>query len=323
MSVLVMLEQRGELKACALEAATKAGEIAQTAGRDLNAVYSGQSLEDQADRPKDSGVTKIYAYENEKLTHYSSDGYVPIVRDLVQELDAKVIIGSASALGKEFCASLAARLGVELIQDCIELDWDGGLIAKKPVYAGKVLSAVRIDSIPAMASIRPNVIPVDPKGDDIPETEKRDMPQLDLRTVIKDVVQAAAGTIELTEAKIIVSGGRGLGGPEPFPMLQELCDVLGAALGASRAAVDAGWIHHSHQVGQTGKVVSPDLYIACGISGAIQHQAGMRTSRIIVAINKDSEANIFKICDYGIVGDLFEVVPILTAAAKKFLADCS
>ncbi len=321
MSVLVLLEQRGELKACALEAATKAGDIAKKAGMDLNAVYIGQSLEDQADQLKGFGIKKIYAYENEKLTHYSSDGYVPIVRDLAKELDAKVIIGSASALGKEFCASVAARLGVELVQDCIELDWEDGLVAKKPVYAGKVVSSVRIVSTPAMASIRPNVIPVDPQGDDTPETEKRDMPQLDLRTVIKDVAQAAAGTIELTEAKIIVSGGRGLGGPEPFPMLQELCDVLGAALGASRAAVDAGWIHHTHQVGQTGKVVSPDLYIACGISGAIQHQAGMRTSRIIVAINKDPEANIFKICDYGIVGDLFEIVPMLTEEAKKVLAD--
>ena len=321
MSVLVLLEQRGELKACALEAATKAGEIARKAGMDLNALYIGQSLEDQADQLKGFGIKKVYAYENDKLTHYSSDGYVPIARDLAKELDAKVIIGSASALGKEFCASVAARLGVELVQDCIELDWDNGLVAKKPVYAGKVISEVRVNSTPAMVSLRPNVVPVDTKGDDTPETEKRDMPEVDLRTVIKDVAQAAAGTVELTEAKIIVSGGRGLGGPEPFPMLQELCDVLGAALGASRAAVDAGWIHHSHQVGQTGKVVSPDLYIACGISGAIQHQAGMRTSRIIVAINKDSEANIFKICDYGIVGDLFEVVPILTEEAKKVLAD--
>ena len=321
MSVLVLLEQRGELKACALEAATKAGEIAQKAGMDLNALYIGQSLEDQAVKLKGFGIKKVYAYENDKLEHYSSDSYVPIARNLAKELDAKVIIGSASALGKEFCASVAARLGVELVQDCIELDWDNGLVAKKPVYAGKVVSEVRVNSTPAMVSLRPNVVPVDTKGDDTPETEKRDMPEVDLRTVIKDVAQAAAGTVELTEAKIIVSGGRGLGGPEPFPMLQELCDVLGAALGASRAAVDAGWIHHSHQVGQTGKVVSPDLYIACGISGAIQHQAGMRTSRIIVAINKDSEANIFKICDYGIVGDLFEVVPILTEEAKKVLAD--
>jgi len=320
MSVLVLLEQRGELKACALEAATKASEIAKKAGMDLNAVFIGRALEGQADQLKGFGIKNVYAYENENLTHYSSDGYVPIVRDLAGELDAKVIIGSASALGKEFCASLAARLGVELVQDCVGADWNDGLVAQKPVYAGKVVSNVRITSTPAMVSLRPNVVPVEQSGDDAPNVENREMPQLDLRTVIKDVAQAAAGAIELTEAKIIVSGGRGLGGPEYFEDLQKLCDVLGAALGASRAAVDAGWIHHSHQVGQTGKVVSPDLYIACGISGAIQHQAGMRTSRIIVAINKDPEANIFKLCDYGIVGDLFEVVPILTAEAEKILA---
>lgn len=319
MSVLVMLEQRGELKACAIEAACKAGQIAEKAGMELNGVFIGRALEDQADKLKGFGMKKVFAYESEKLEHYSNDAYVPIVRDLAQELGAKVIIGSASAIGKEFCASVAARLGVELAQDCIDLDWDNGLVAQKPVYAGKVVSTLRIKSEPAMASLRPNVVQVEPKGEDTPETVKREMPQIDLRTVIKDVAQAAGDTVELTEAKIIVSGGRGLGGPEPFKMLQELCDVLGAALGASRAAVDAGWIHHSHQVGQTGKVVSPDLYIACGISGAIQHQAGMRTSRIIVAINKDPEANIFKICDYGIVGDLFEVVPILTEEAKKVL----
>lgn len=321
MSVLVLLEQRGELKNCAIEAAVLANKIAKKAGMDLNAVYIGQSIDDQVDQLKGLGIKTVYAYENDKLTHYSSDGYVPIVRDLVQEIDAKVIIGSASAVGKEFCASLAARLGVELVQDCTEADWDNGLVAKKPVYAGKILSGIRVNSTPAMVSMRPNVVAIERDGDAAPETVKRDMPQLDLRAVIKDIVQAAAGTVELTEAKIIVSGGRGLGGPEHFPLLQKLCDVLGAALGASRAAVDAGWIHHAHQVGQTGKVVSPDLYIACGISGAIQHQAGMRTSRIVVAINKDPEANIFKICDYGIVGDLFEVVPILTEEAEKVLAE--
>ena len=321
MSVLVLLEQRGELKNCAIEAAVLANRIARKSGMDLNAVYIGQSLDDQAEQLKGLGIKTVYAYENDKLTHYSSDGYVPIVRDLVQEIDAKVIVGSASAVGKEFCASLAARLGVELVQDCTEADWDNGLVAKKPVYAGKILSAVRVNSTPAMISMRPNVVAVERDGDAMPETVKRDMPQLDLRTVMKDIAQAAAGTVELTEAKIIVSGGRGLGGPEHFPLLQKLCDVLGAALGASRAAVEAGWIHHAHQVGQTGKVVSPDLYIACGISGAIQHQAGMRTSRIVVAINKDPEANIFKICDYGIVGDLFEIVPILTEEAEKLMAE--
>lgn len=321
MSVLVLLEQRGELKNCALEAATMGRKIAKKAGMELNAVYIGRALADQVNELNGLGISKVFAYENEKLTHYSSDGYVPIVRDLVNELGAKIIIGSSSALGKELCASVAARLGVELVQDCIGLDWDDGLVARKPVYAGKIVSDVRVVSSPAMISLRPNVSPVERDGDATPETVQREMPQLDLRTVIKDVAQAAAGAVELTEAKVIVSGGRGLGGPEPFAMLQELCDVLGAALGASRAAVDAEWIHHSHQVGQTGKVVGPDLYIACGISGAIQHQAGMRTSRIVVAINKDSEANIFKICDYGIVGDLFEIVPILIEEAKKILAE--
>lgn len=320
MSVLVLLEQRGELKNCALEAASEANKIAKAAGMDLYGVYIGQSLSEGVNQLAGLGIKKVFEYSNDKLTHYSSDGYVPIVRDLARELGAKVIVGSASSLGKEFCASTAARLGVELVQDCVGVSWDGGLKAKKPVFAGKVLSDVRVEGDPAFVSLRPNAFAVERDGDAVPEVETRDMPQLSLRTVIKDVAQAAGDTVELTEAKIIVSGGKGIGGPENWPILQALCDVLGAALGASRAAVDAGWIHPSHQVGQTGKVVSPDLYIACGISGAIQHQAGMRTSRIVVAINKDPEANIFKICDYGIVGDLFEVVPVLTEEAKKVLA---
>jgi len=320
MSVLVLLEKRGELKPAALEAATAGRNIAQKAGMDLYAVYIGRALEEQADKLKGYGIKKLFAYENEKLTHYSNDGYVPIVRDLAKEVGAKVIIGTASALGKELCASVAARLGVDLVQDCVDVDWDNGLVAKKPIYAGKVVSQVRVQEEPAMASLRPNTVKADPQGDDAPEVEHREMPTFDLRSVIKDVATQAAGTVELTEARIVVSGGRGIGGPENWPVLQDLADALGAALGASRATVDAGWIHHSHQVGQTGKVVSPDLYIACGISGAIQHQAGMRTSRIIVAINKDPEAPIFKICDYGIVGDLFEVVPLLTEEVKKALA---
>ena len=321
MSVLVLLEQRGGLKSCALEAAAAAGKVARDAGLECNAVYIGQALEDQANALKGFGIAKVFAYENARLGHYSNDGYVPIVCALAEELGATVLIGSATALGKEFCASVAARLDAELAQDSIEVRWEGGLKAKKPIYAGKVLADVALTSTPAMVSLRPNVVSVEPMGEAIPEAVRREMPEVSLRTVIKDAVQAAAGTVELTEAKIVVSGGRGIGGPESWPVLQALCGILGAALGASRAAVDADWIHHSHQVGQTGKVVSPDLYIACGISGAIQHQAGMRTARIIVAINKDPEAAIFKICDYGIVGDLFEVVPLLADEAKKVLAE--
>ena len=317
MSVLVLLEQRGELKASALEAATAGAKVAKATGMPLNAVYIGQSLGDQASELAGFGISKVYAYEHANLGNYSNDAYVPIVRDLAKELDAKVIIGTASALGKEFCASVAARLGVELVQDAVELTWDNGLKVKKPIYAGKVISDIAVTGTPAMVSLRPNVIPVEGEGEDQPEVVKREMPEVSLRTVLKEAALAAAGVVDLTEAKIVVSGGRGIGGPESWPVLQELCDVLGAALGASRVAVDSGWIEHGHQVGQTGKVVSPDLYIACGISGAIQHQAGMRTSGTVVAINKDPEAPIFKICDYGIMGDLFEIVPLLTEEIRK------
>ena len=320
MSVLVLLEQRGELKACALEAATTAGKIARAAGLELNALYIGQSLGDQAGELAGLGINRVFAYEHTGLRHYSNDSYVPIVRDLADELAAQVIIGSATAVGKELCASVAARLGAELAQDCTEATWDAGLKAQKPIYAGKVLSDLRINSTPAMVSLRPNVVTVEREGDAAPEIVTRNMPDVSLRTVLKEAVFAAAGSVELTEAKIVVSGGRGIGGPEAWPVLQRLCDVLGAALGASRAAVDAEWIDSSHQVGQTGKVVSPDLYVACGISGAIQHQAGMRTARLVVAINKDPDANIFRICDYGIVGDLHEIVPLLSDELEKVLA---
>jgi electron transfer flavoprotein alpha subunit len=317
MSVLVLLEQRGELKACALEAATVAGSVARAAGLELNALYIGQSLEGHESELAGLGISKVFAYENVRLENYSNDSYVPIIKDLAEELGAGIIIASASASGKEMCASVAARLDAELLQDCVGLSWDAGLVATKPIYAGKVLSEVQITTTPAMASLRPNVVAIEREGDNLPEVVHRDMPAVSLRTVLKEVVRAAAGSLELTEAKIVVSGGRGIGGPEAWPVLQRLCDVLGAALGASRAAVDAGWIDASHQVGQTGKVVSPDLYIACGISGAIQHQAGMRTARIVVAINKDPDATIFKICDYGIVADLHEIVPMLTAEIEN------
>jgi len=320
MSVLVLLEQRGGLKACAFEAATAAREIASAAGMELNAVYIGQSLTGQEECLAGYGIAKVYAYEHESLSHYSNDAYVPIVRDLARELDAKVIIGSATALGKELCASVAARLGVELAQDAIGAAWDGGLVAKKPLYAGKVLADVRIHSIPAMVSLRPNTVQAAPQAGPTPEIVRRSMPEVTLRSVIRDTAAATAGKIELTEAKIVVSGGRGVGGPEHWHVIENLAEAMGAAVGASRAVVDAGWVHHAMQVGQTGKVVSPDIYVACGISGAIQHQAGMRTSKIIVAINKDPNANIFKLCDYGIVGDLFEVCPALAEEVRKVRA---
>lgn len=317
MSVLVLLDQRGEITACALEAASVGREISRKACMDLNAVYIGKTFEDHVQKLSGFGIKKIYAFENDELAQYSNENYVPIVEDLARELEVKIIIGSASALGKSFCASLAARLGVELVQDCIGLDWNCELKAKKPIYAGKVISVVSITTTPAMVSLRPNIFPVLRGCDDFPEIVRRKKNLFSTRTIIKEVVQAAKGIKELTEAKVIVSGGRGVGGPENWPLLQGLCEVFGAALGASRAAVDAEWIHPAHQIGQTGKVVSPDLYIACGISGAIQHLVGMRGSKVVVAINKDPKAAIFDFCDYGIVGDLFDVIPVLTEELLK------
>mgnify|MGYP006292367701 CR=1 FL=1 len=317
MSVLVIFEQRNGLKACALEAATAGAQIARAAGVPLHAVYIGAGLGDDAAQLAGLGIEKVHAYEAAELATYSNDLYLACAQDAIAASGASVVLSSATALGKELSAALAARLDTELVQDCIEVKWDGGLVAKKPMYAGKIVADIRVSATPACASLRPNVIAIAREGDAAPTIDKKAVPAATSRTEVKSVQQAEGGKIDLSEAKIVVSGGRGIGGPEAWPVLQDLCDSLGAALGASRAAVDAGWIHHSHQVGQTGKVVSPDLYVACGISGAIQHQAGMRTSRIVVAINKDPNANIFKICDYGITGDLFQVVPLLAAEVRK------
>ncbi|HEX73106.1 MAG TPA: electron transfer flavoprotein subunit alpha/FixB family protein [Candidatus Hydrogenedentes bacterium] len=321
MSILAILEQRGGLKPCAYETLSAAGAIAKASGMPLHAVYIGAGLGEETQSLAGFGATTVYAYEDSDLSHFTPDAYAPIVVGLARELDAKVILGSATSVGKALCASVAGRLGVELAQDCTGVAWDGALTATKPLYAGKVVAEMRLDATPAMATLRPNVVRVERDETPPPSVVQRGKPEITLRTVIRDVVSAAAGTVELTEAKIVVSGGRGLGDPKHWPVLQSLCDTLGAALGASRAAVDAGWIAHSHQVGQTGKVVSPDVYIACGISGAIQHQAGMRTARLIVAINKDPDAPIFKICDYGIVGDLFEIVPALNEEFRSALGN--
>ena len=317
MSVLVILEQRDGLKACSVEAAFAAGQIARAAGLPLNALYIGPALGEGLAQFAGLGIEKVFAYEAAELAAYSNELYLACAQDAIAATGAGVVVGSATALGKELNASLAARLDTELAQDCLELRWDNGLVAKKPMYAGKIVADIRLNAQPAMATLRPNVVAMTRGGDAAPALEQRAVPTATAKTSIVATQTAEGGKADLTESKIVVSGGRGIGGPEAWPVLQDLCEALGAALGASRAAVDAGWIHHAHQVGQTGKVVSPDLYVACGISGAIQHQAGMRTSRIIVAINKDPGASIFKVCDYGIVGDLFQVVPQLAAEVRK------
>jgi len=312
LSVLVLLDQRGELKTAALEAVTAGRAIARKAGKDLYALYIGHSNPHLAQDLAGFDLKTVFACEGDQLTFCTSESLVATAIDLIRDLGPDVILGTASAVGKEYCASLAARLDVELIQDCVGLVWDDGLVVTKPVYGGKALAEFKLGEVPAMATLRPHLFQISREGTKAPEIVQREKPTESLRSVIKEVVQSTGDILELTEARIVVSGGRGIGGPENWALLQKLCTTLGAALGASRATVDAGWIHHGCQVGQTGKVVSPDLYVACGISGAIQHLAGIRNARTIVAINKDPAAPIFEYCDYGLVGDLFEIVPVLT-----------
>lgn len=318
MSVLVLLEQRGGLRNSAVEAAAAGGQIAKKVGVEAIGLYIGPGLGADVEKLAGLGLSKVVAHEDASLEHYTNGAYATIAQQAVAETGATVVIGSASAVGKEWAASLAGRLDVDLAQDCTGVDYDGGLKVVKPLYAGKVVANMKVTGTPAMATVRPNTVQFEADGSGAPAVESKSG-SASARVTVKELMQPEGGKIELTEARYIVSGGRGIGGPEHWPVLEGLCEVLGAALGASRAAVDAGWIHHSHQVGQTGKVVNPDVYIACGISGAIQHQAGMRPSRIIVAINKDPEAPIFKVADYGIVGDLFEIVPLLQEEVKKVL----
>jgi len=264
------------------------------------------------------GADTVYVMDDPALAAYSPDGWAKAIAAVAAERKPGIILGASTARGRDLTPRIAAILGAGLASDCIELGTDGtALTALRPMYAGKALARVRVTSQPAMATLRPNsYAPAADAGASIVG------PPVDAsgRAVVTRVELTASTRPDVSEADIIVSGGRGMGGPEHFAMLEQLADALGAAVGASRAVVDAGWRPHSDQVGQTGKTVSPSLYIACGISGAVQHLAGMKTSKLIIAFNKDAEAPIFSVADYGIVGDVFEIVPAFTEAVRALHA---
>jgi len=268
------------------------------------------------------GAKRIWLVENTSLAPYRAEVWTPIVAELAARESPQAILAPVTTRLRELMARLAARLGAGLSADSTSLALeDGKLVATRPVYAGKLLSKVAWAKAPWLATLRPNVFrPADPQAGAAAQVERPTvtMPGEAMKLVERRE-EASTGLPELAEAEIVVSGGRGLKGPENFVILEELAKVIGAAVGASRAAVDAGWRPHRFQIGQTGRTISPKLYLGFGISGAIQHLAGMRTSKVICAINKDPEAPIFKIADYGIVGDLFEVAPLLTAEFKKLL----
>lgn len=322
--VMAIAEQRnGAFRKATYEVVSEGRRLADQLNSELVVILLGSGINGLSAELAHYGADKILVGENEIFKNYSAEGFTKTILAAAQKVDPEIILLPASALGKDLGPRLAAHLGVGLATDCVRLRLENGrLHALRPMYAGKVLAEHQLLVSPQMASLRPNNFPVlPPDASRVAAVEKIAVPITagDLRAVVKEFVASGGGKIELTEANIIVSGGRGMKGPENYTILEELASVLGAAVGASRSAVDAGWRPHSDQVGQTGKTVSPNLYIACGISGAIQHLAGMSSSKCIVAINKDPEAPIFQRADYGIVGDLFEVVPKLTEEFKKII----
>ena len=323
--VWTIAEQRGgEIRKITYEIVSEGRRLADALGQELTVILLGSNIKDTAAELGQYGADKVLVADDSRLEPYTTDAYVSVISELVKANDPQILILGASVQGKDLSARLAASLDVGMAQDCtVFAIEDGNLVATRPIYAGKAYAKVTFEnSLPQMAAARPKVMSIS-EPDSSKSAEVVDavftLDDGNLKTKVVDVAEDESGKVDLTEADKIVSGGRGMKGPENYNILEELADLIGASVGASRSAVDAGWRPHSDQVGQTGKVVSPNLYIACGISGAIQHLAGMSTSKVIVAINKDEDAPIFQKADYGVVGDLFDVVPALTEEVKKYL----
>lgn len=323
-NVLVLSDIRnGKLRNVTFESLKAARKIAN--GGEVFGVILGENVSGMADILSHYGADKVFVVENEILGKYVPDAYAKAVEKVIRESGAEVVLMAHSAVGRDLAPKLAARFEAGQVSDVIDMQVDGEkIVFTRPVYAGKAFTRNVITNGMIFATVRPNNLP--PAEPDTTRNANVTMVEVDfpanlLRTYIKEVVRKSSDGVDLSEAKIIVAGGRGVRSKEGFKTLQELADVLGAAVGASRGACDAGYCDYSLQIGQTGKVVTPDLYIACGISGAIQHLAGMSNSKVIVAINKDPEAPIFNVANYGIVGDLFEVIPLLMEELKTVLTD--
>jgi len=320
--IVTFAEHRdGKLRRASLEVVSEARRLTASLGGPVTAVLVGPGTEGLAAELASYGADKVSVFDDAALGAYATEPYARALAQAVTEARPAAVLVPATAMGKDLAPRAAARLGAGLVSECVSFTArDGRLEARRPMYAGKAYAKVVWQGEPQMATLRPNVFPLEkPDASRKAEVAKGTI-DTSSRARVTAVHAAAAGKVELSEAQIIVSGGRGLKGPEHFHLIQELADALGAAVGASRAVVDAGWVEHQYQVGQTGKTVSPALYVAAGISGAIQHLAGMSTSKVIVAINKDPDAPIFKVATYGLVGDAFEILPKLTEAAKAYFA---
>ncbi len=321
--ILTFVEQRdGAIRKASLEALSEAKRQADAAGWGTCAALIGHGIAGRASALGAQGAGTVYVVDDARLARYAPEGYAAALQAVVERCAPEALFMAGTIVGRDLSGRVAARLGVGCLADCTQVTVEGGtVVAVRPVYSGKALATAEGGAKrPVVVTLRPNVFPA-VSGDGVAAVENVALPAVDIRAVVRELLAKEGGELDVAEADVIASAGRGIKGPEYFALIRELAEALGGAVGASRAVVDAGWIDHAHQVGQTGKVVSPSLYFACGISGAIQHLAGMSSSKVIVAINKDPEAPIFKVADYGIVGDLFQVLPALTAEIRKLKAE--
>ncbi|MCB0278192.1 MAG: electron transfer flavoprotein subunit alpha/FixB family protein [Calditrichaeota bacterium] len=311
--ILVVAEQRdNQIKAISYEVATLAKQLSD----DVSVLVIGSAISDAAKQFSAYGISDIHVVEKAEFLNYSYQVYTSLITQLVKSNSYDAVMIGATAMGKEVAAHVGAALKAGVAQDCTAVNSD--LTAVRPVFAGKAISTVQINTAQKVFSIRANSVKAEEKA--VEGKIVTENAGIDYSIIVKEILTSASKKLDVAEANIIVTGGRGMGGPENWHLIEDLAETLGAATGASRAVVDAGWRPHSEQVGQTGKVVSPQIYCACGVSGAIQHLAGMKTSKYIVAINKDPEAPIFKVADYGIVGDVFDILPKLNTELKKVLS---
>lgn len=320
--VWIWLEQfQGKIPSIAWEAMGVARRLADALGAGVTAVLLGEGVAAAAEEAIAMGADVVQVVEHPALADFRFEPYLSVLARLARAGQPQALLMGSTARGRELAGGLAAELGTAALVDAMEVSVeDGRILAVRPIYEGKLFARTYVDRSPAILTIRGRAFPK-PEPDPGRRGEiQRVSVELDssaFPTEVLEWIREAEGEVDLSEARIVVGGGRGVGGPEGFAPLRELARALGAALGATRAVVDAGWIPYKYQVGQTGKTISPDLYIACGISGAIQHLSGLRGVKVIVAINKDPEAPIFKVARYGVVGDLFQIVPALTAELRR------
>ncbi len=324
-NIWVYAEQRqGELTPVVIELLGEGKKLAAVKGIKLNAILLGHKVDHLVDELAAYGAETVYYADDALLENYTTDAYTKVISDAVNELKPEIILIGATHIGRDLAPRIASRLNTGLTADCTQLEIDeedGKIMQTRPAFGGNIMATIICpDNRPQMSTVRPGVMDKAVKD----ESQKAELVKLnvklaasDIRTKVLEIVKSAGEKVSLTDANVIVTGGKGLGNPEGFKLIQELADKLGGVVGSSRAAVDAGWIDRAHQVGQTGTTVKPNLYVACGVSGAIQHLAGMKESDIIVAINIDEDAPIFKVADYGIVGDLYKVIPEMLEAIES------